>query len=330
MKKTLLPALCLGLFSAITLTATAQEDTLKDNKQEEIIIRKQGDKDTKLTVEMKDDDIFINGKPLSEFNDSNLTVMKRNEITHRGNDMLIRPRGGNRFFYNDDNGEDSRPFLGVTTEKNDNGAKINEVAKGSPAEKAGLKEGDIITKIGNKKIADPANLMDVIRSYKPKDQVEVYYQRNGNTNDTKAILADRKESMVRSFSFSGDGMPPMDENMMKDFKFEMPPIPPFPKQSFRDFGMPQKKKLGVRIEDTDNETGARITNVEEGSAAEKAGLKKDDIITEIDGNKVKNTNELREKVLENEKSNFTIKGKRGTAPMSFEIKIPKKINSADL
>jgi serine protease Do len=129
------------------------------------------------------------------------------------------------------------------------------------------------------------------------------------------------------FSFNGDGMPPMDGNMMKDFKFEMPPMP---RQPFNNFWMPQNKKLGVKIEDTDDDKGARISTVEEGSAAEKAGLKKDDVITEVDGDKVNNTDDVREKVLENEKSSYTVKAKRGTAEMSFEIKIPKKIKSADL
>ena len=219
--------------------------------------------------------------------------------------------------------EETRPFLGVTTEKDDKGVKITDVAKGSAAEKAGLKEGDIITKVGDKKIADPEDLTDAVRSYKPKSEVKIYYQRNGKANDTKAILGERKESRMRTFSFNGDGNAARwNGNMMKDFKFDMPPMP---REPFHNFWMPQNKKLGVKIEDTDNDNGAKITNVEEGSAAEKAGLKKDDIITEVDGQKVKNTDEVREQVLENEKSNYTIKAKRGTTEMSFEIKIPKKI-----
>jgi serine protease Do len=187
MKKIFFLAICVGMFSAVTHTATAQEDK-KENKPEEIIIRKHGDTDTRMTIEIKGDDILINGKPLSEFKDSTLTVMKRNELMRHGNDMLIRPRGENSFYYNNDNEEEPRPFLGVTTEKNDNGAKISTISKGSAAEKAGLKEGDIITKIGDKKIADPEDLVDAVKSYKPRNEVKIYYQRNGKANDTKAIL----------------------------------------------------------------------------------------------------------------------------------------------
>ncbi|MEO6455421.1 MAG: PDZ domain-containing protein [Ginsengibacter sp.] len=327
MKKIFYPALCLAISFAALHTAAAQEDKIRDSKTDEIVIRKKGEKDLKLTIEMKDDDILINGKPLSDFNDSNITVIKRKQIMRHGNNMFMSPRGGNSFYFDDDNDGAARPLLGVTTEKNENGVRITDVSKGTAAESAGLKEGDIITKIDNKKIADPEELMDVVRSYKPKNEVKIYYQRNGKAAETKATLGERKESRMRTFSFNNKDMPAMDGDMMKDFKFEMPPMP---KSHFFNFGMPSHKRLGIQIEDTDNDSGARITTIAAGSAAEKAGLKKDDVITEIDGQKVKNTSEVKEQVLENDKSSYTIKAKRGTTDMNFEIKIPKKINSADL
>lgn len=74
-----------------------------------------------------------------------------------------------------------------------------------------------------------------------------------------------------------------------------------------------------------------ITNVNNESAAEKAGLKKDDIITEINGKVVNNTNEARELLKpEENKNNYTIKSKRNGTPMSFEVKIPKKIKNSKL
>ena len=86
----------------------------------------------------------------------------------------------------------------------------------------------------------------------------------------------------------------------------------------------------TQIEDADNAGGAKITTVEEGSAADKAGLKKNDIITEVDSKKVKNIEDAREQILQTDKDNYSIKAKRGSTEMNFEIKIPKKVNSADL
>ncbi len=71
--------------------------------------------------------------------------------------------------------------------------------------------------------------------------------------------------------------------------------------------------------------------MEDESAAAKAGLKKDDIITEVNGNKVKNVNEVRKEVADvKDKNNYNLKAKRNGGDMNFEIKIPKKINKADL
>ncbi len=333
MKKILFSALCLGILSGTTYTAYAQEDRVKESKEEEIVIRKKGDKNAKVTVEMKDDEILINGKPMAEFEDENVSVTKRQKVIRDGNRVFFGPgdRGGDMQIFNDDNDkEEARPFLGVTTEKEGKGVKVTSVAKGSTAEKAGLKEGDVITKLGGKKISDPEELMDAVTSYKPKEEVKIHYERNGRSNEVKAALGERKERRIRSFSFNDDRIPHMEGKMFKDFNFEMPPIHSTPGQPFNKFRMPGNKRLGVRIEDKENDGGAKITSVEEGSAAEKAGLKKDDIITDVAGKKVNNVNEVREEILHSDKTNYTIKAKRNGIEMNFEIKIPKKINSADL
>jgi serine protease Do len=328
MKKIFISVLSLSIFSGVTQGVFAQEDKIKDNKQEEIIIRKSGDKDSKVTIEMKGDDVLINGKPISEFKDDDVAVIKRKRGARNGNDFFMRRDGESDILFNNDGGNgETRSFLGVTTDKDEKGAKINKVSKGSAAEKAGLKEGDVITKIDSKKIEDPEDLTDAVRSYKPKDEVKVYYERNGQSNDTKAVLGERKESMTRSFYFNNDEVPMMNQKMFKDFNFRMPPMPAKP---FNNFWMGPNKKLGVRIEDAENNGGAKITNVEGGSVAEKAGLKKDDIITGIDDKKIENINDASEQILETDKTEYTIKAKRGGSDMNFEIKIPKKANSTDL
>ena len=330
MKKILISVLSLAIFTGITQNASAQKDKIKESKEEEIVIRKNGDKDVKVTVEMKGDDVLINGKPLSEFKDDDVAVVQRKRMIRRGNDVLIRPRGGNSFFYNEDfDNEVSRPFLGVSTEKNEKGAQVSEVTKGSAAEKAGLKEGDVITKINDKEVKDPEDLADAVRSYKPQDEVKISYERNGKSNSAKAVLGEKKIDS-RAFYFNRDEFPKMDKNAFKDFNFHMPEMNMKPGQPFARFWMDQNKRLGLRIEDAENDGGAKIAKVEEGSNADKAGLKKDDVITEIDGKKVKNVEETRDAVSEIDKSSYPVKAKRNGIDMNFEIKIPKPTNSADL
>ena len=213
MKKLLLITAVLG-FTALGFTATAQNDKgIKGDKgdkeqqeSQEIIIRKKGDKDTKITVEIKGDKITINGKPLSEFKDDEITINKRNIIIREGKGLKRMDLASDYYdglkYWNYANDE-PRGFLGVTTEKTDDGAKITEVTKESAAEKAGLKAGDIITKVGDKKVDDPESLYDAISSMKPKDDVKVYYNRDGKESSANAILGERKISNTMAYSFSG-------------------------------------------------------------------------------------------------------------------------------
>ena len=119
-----------------------------------------------------------------------------------------------------------------------------------------------------------------------------------------------------------------------DFNFKMPKMPNLPNYNYNynyKFGEHNPPKLGVKIEDTENGTGAKILNVEEGSAADKAGLKKDDIITEIDGEKVNNVDDIKQQIDEaDDKESLKLKANRNNAEMNFEIKIPKELNKADL
>lgn len=322
-------------------TAGAQKNRSRDNKDQDIIILKNDGKDSKITIETKDGKVFINGKPESEFKDDNVSVITRRR---GGSNFLYSPRGDMHIF--SDGGGEKKAFLGVTTESADKGVKITDVQKGSAAEKAGLKEGDVITKVGNKKVEDPDELMEAVTSHKPKEEVKVYYERNGKSNDVKATLGEKSESSFRSFSFNGpeprlygdmlkgynkDLNQNFNEDFNRNFRYNMPPMAVPPVQPFNKFWKLGNKRLGIRVEDTENETGAKITNVEENSAAEKAGLKKDDIITEVDGKKVKDVEDVMDEVRDNmDKTSFDVKAKRNNSEMNFNIKFPKELNNADL
>jgi putative serine protease PepD len=70
----------------------------------------------------------------------------------------------------------------------DNGVTIAGIESGSPAEKAGLKEGDVVTKLGNDKIDDVASLTAKIRAHKPGDKVSVTVKRAGKTQTAQITL----------------------------------------------------------------------------------------------------------------------------------------------
>ncbi|MEO6539774.1 MAG: PDZ domain-containing protein [Ferruginibacter sp.] len=349
MKKFVFTAAIICL-AAFTTTLTAQDDKgEKGNKGDkekkdvqEIIIRKKGEKDSKIVVEIKGDNITINGKPLSEYKDDEITINRRNIIIRDGHGktrMTFTPEDfGGMNFWNDNEG--SGAFLGVTTDEVSDdskakGAKITNVSKESAAEKAGLKNGDVITKINDKKVEDPESLSDVVSSFKAKDEVTVYYMRDGREGSAKAILGERKSAMA--YSFSGpDGM---------SRSFTIPKVQGVPNvdiaprtwtpgsgDNFEFFNsFPRQQKLGLKIQDTDDGKGVKVLDIDKDSPADKAGLKKDDIVTEIGGKKVSNTDEVREQLHENmEKSTYNIKATRNGSAMSFDIKIEKKLKTANL
>ncbi len=335
-------------FAAIGYKATAQTDAPKpgDKKEvQEIIISKKGNKDSKLIVEFKDGKVILNGKPLVEFKDDEITVNNRKILRFNDNNMTFFGDNGKHFEMNFDKlGEEiersfsfieSGPFLGVTSQNDAAGSKILEVTKESAAEKAGLQKDDIITKVGDKKIENPGDLSEVIASKKVGDEVKITYKRDGKEKNTKAVLQERKDSKIKSFSFTTP------EGKLKSFtlpdkrvegrmfdgnieKFEFD-APDFYARGF------SKARLGIKIQDTEEGNGVKVLEVEEESAAAKAGLKKGDIITAVGDAKVNNTDEARTQLsLHTQKSAYTIEAKRNGNPMKFDIKIPKKLKTANL
>ena len=354
MKKVLFAFITM-LFTTTGFKALAQEDLKTTNsadkkESQEIIIRKKGDKDANITIQISGDKVIINGKPLVEFKDDAITINKRNIIVRDGDRIMFNGEGlreleglGNLSW--DDEGDDNKPgaFLGVTTEKDEKGAKINEITEESAASKAGLKADDIITKVGDAKIDGPESLSKAITAKKPKDEVKIYYLRDGKEKSVKTVLQERKHTK-NVFSYSSpdgsyktltipqaraysDQARVYADNLRKtsprafngdDFAFEMNPFS-------------RQKKLGLKVQDTEEGNGVKVLEVADSSAAATAGVKKDDIITEIGGMKVNNTDEVREQLMDNsEKSSYTIKARRNGNEMNFNIKIPKKLKTANL
>ena len=323
--------LTVGCFFATA--SWAQSPSPKEKKTDEIIIRKNGDKDNKMTIQVDGDSITVNGKPLSEFHDGDVTIMKRDLRDRRSNNFLYAPDNKSmdlELFQDDAENAVPHAFLGVITDKADKGVKINEVVKGSAAEKAGLLKGDVITKLDDKSIPSTEDLIDAVKSHKSGDEVELYYLRDNKKKDVKIKLGETKGDK-RTFIYKNFNP----GNGNKSFNFKTPEMPrmqhmPNNFYNFR-FNNDSKPKLGLKIEDTENDNGVKVLNVEENSPADKAGLKKDDIITTFNGEKVNSVDELMDHVNDSDdKSSINIKAMRNNTEINFEVKVPKKLNSANL
>jgi membrane-associated protease RseP (regulator of RpoE activity) len=79
-------------------------------------------------------------------------------------------------------------FFGV---KNGEGVLIRSVEKGSAAEKAGLKAGDVIVKADNEKLTDRSDLSHILRSHRSGGKVTLVVMRDKHEQTFVVTLADR-------------------------------------------------------------------------------------------------------------------------------------------
>ena len=230
----------------------------------------------------------------------------------------------------------NKAFLGVATKASSEGALIVDVNEGSPAAKAGLKEDDVITQVNKEKIEGPGDLYKVIGQYKADDKITIEYIREGKKNQKEIVLAKNKMDVIEAspnnnFNNNVDVFKLEDDEMDKGFdkKFRRGfALPDFPNID-EIYVNTKKPKLGISIEDLEEGNGVKITMVNKYSPADKAGLKVGDIITSIDKHDVKEVNDIKWQYFE---AGQTIKlsVNRNKENKIIEVKIPKKINSADL
>lgn len=307
---------------------------LKDSKlrqYDELIIRKKSDKDGKVVIEIKDGDVFVDGKPLEDFESDNLSVRR----SKTGRAITVSPFRNGSGLYNfnkDQSGKlrtgSTRTFLGVVTEEAPGGARIVSVSKGSPAEKAGLKEKDVITKIGGEKVQDENDVSKLVRARKPDEEVKITVLRDGKETTINAKLGKaEEENQGFGFTFPENGMREFNfdelQNMMPK-NFDWTPSP---------YGTnPHAPKLGIKAQDTEDGKGVKVLDVSDESAAQKAGIKEDDIITEFDGKAVNSTDELSRQANSSfkEKVKIPVKLQRGGKTVNVEVLVPKKLKTANL
>lgn len=91
-------------------------------------------------------------------------------------------------------GKSTYPVIGVQLDRTygEAGARIAQVESGGPAEQAGLREGDVITRIDGQVMADTTTVITTIRSYTPGDQVSITAQRNGRSITVTVTLGSRQ------------------------------------------------------------------------------------------------------------------------------------------
>ncbi len=301
-----------------------KEKTDKDDNKlgdyDEIIIKKKGEKGGKVTIEIKGDDVMVNGKPLSDYDDDNISVRKNDVMVWNGNARTVIGAQASPFRYKGDMYTvTNKAFLGVSTEEDDKGARVTHVTDNSAAEKAGLKEDDVIVRVDDTKIENHDQLAKAIGKHKPEEKVTIVYLRDGK--EQKATVQLGNQSFGQAFAMPKIApMPPQDMN----FNFDNGGFG----QSFYYSG---RGRIGIKAQDTEDGKGVKVLEVSDESLADKAGLKEDDIITEFDGKPVNSADQLVDAAkASKDKNSISVKFLRDGKAQTAEIKIPKKLKTTNL
>ncbi|PSM51690.1 periplasmic heat shock serine protease HtrA, Do family [Campylobacter blaseri] len=179
--------------------------------------------------------------------------------------------------------------------KNEQGALVVSVESGLPADKAGLKRGDLIIKANDKDIKSSNELKNLIGSLKPGTKLKITYERGGKTAKTELELA----NMDKSFSATSSSY----NNALKGLSV---------KEITSDIR--QKYNMNPELK------GVIVTDVEVNSKAYEAGFMINDIIIQVGDKEISNIAELNKAIKENKDEKMLVWVMRRGVPQGLVIK----------
>ncbi len=215
-----------------------------------------------------------------------------------------------------EHGKVLRPYIGVSITEIDqttakalgmkeaNGVLVQSIESNSPAEKAGIKPGDVILKFDGQSISHANQLQALVASKAPGDKAEVEILRDGKKEEKTVTLEARNGESFASVSGNEEG------------------------------GSAKLSSLGLSIQDADKATlakydaknGALVTGVAPASEAYDRGIQTGDLITSVDNKPVKSADEI-EKLVDAHKAGdallFRVKTKDKVSEY-LALEIPQK------
>ena len=168
--------------------------------------------------------------------------------------------------------------LGLDSSK---GSLVGQVVENSPAEKAGIKAGDIITSVNGRNVSNSSETRNLIGLLRIGEKVDIGLLRDGQPRRVTAVIAERDDA-------SGDAAAEVHA------AFE-----------------------GASLSTAGNNGGVQISTVAEGSPAAANGLRPNDIIVGIGRTRIANLEQLRAAV--KDAKAFTVTIRRGNATLVFPI-----------
>jgi serine protease Do len=209
------------------------------------------------------------------------------------------------------------------------GVLLERIVPDSPAAKAGLKDNDVITEINGQRVEGAAQFRRMIHEIPAGRSAQFTIWRDGRAQTISVTLGkseDRGNSWFktapRAFSFQ---LP----------RVEIPEVLDMPDMDWSHGGMlaGARPRLGIDAEDLSGQFGAYfgapdgegvlVRAVNAGSPAEKAGVKSGDVITSLNGERIRSLGDLREK-LAGKRDEKTVKlgVLRSKSEVSITVELP--------
>ena len=231
------------------------------------------------------------------------------------------------------------------------GVAIDKVVDGSPAAKAGLKNGDVIVRFNGDEVTSGRKLSRLVSEVSPDHQVRLTVIRGGAEQDITATIGKSPSPSFEngSFKFSfPEGAEQIDLNKLKGLEklgdlrglenFKMPDLEKFKTDEFpKMWNLPDGesftwnsrtgRQIGVSVYPLTKQlsdrygvqSGVMINTVQENSAASKAGLRAGDVIVDVDGKAVANELDLIKSINEKKEGAVTMNILRDGARQSVTV-----------
>ena len=192
--------------------------------------------------------------------------------------------------------------------REDAGVEITHVSADSPAEKAGLKAGDVVVQYNGTKVEGHEQLSRLVRETPVGREVKLDIVRGGATQTVTAKI----------------GQYPPVSGFPEGFSFPMPDIP-------RIIQGVRSASLGVEAESIDGQLaqyfgtseGVLVRSVMKGSAAEKGGIKAGDVIVRVDDSKVASPAEITRRLRPARGKSTPVALVRDRKEMTLTVEVPE-------
>ncbi len=209
--------------------------------------------------------------------------------------------------------------------KSKRGVLIRDVVEDSPANEAGMEQEDVVIEFEGKRVRDSSHLTRLIRNSSPGERVKLKILRDGKEKTITVTLG----KLPRN-----DFLYQYDADLFWDKAKKIKP------HSYSySFSVFSGSRIGTKVQDlteqlgnyfgVENGEGALITEVEEDMPAHKAGLKAGDVIVEVDGEEIEDTEELMGVVSDKEEGDkVKIKVIRDGKTKNFEVEVEEEEESS--